>query len=322
MNMARALWHVSPQGSEIKEESESGLFTGAIMVKSLFSLVSTGTERCVARGECPTSLRDSMKVPYMGGDFGFPLKYGYSLVGEVVSPGHPSNGKHVHVMHPHQDFCFVRTNDIFLIPEGIPLQRATLASNLETALNAIWDAHVSIGDKVLLVGFGMIGALVARLLSMLPAMQFHIIETDARRVEEAIKMGFSASQEAQERADFDIAFHTSASEAGLQTCIELVGKEGKVIELSWYGNKIVNISLGSSFHVQRKQIISSQVSTLPACKRVRWDYRRRKEVVFDLLKNSLFDQHISHVIEFEESPDFFEILRNTMPDGLGYAIRY
>lgn len=319
MTTVRSLWHHSNQESLIKEAIISESAPGHVIVKSLFSLISTGTERLVANGFIPPSLHESMKVPYMEGGFKFPVKYGYSLVGEVISRGHKLTGHLVHALHPHQDICVINEEDLFLIPEGIPPQRATLASNLETALNAIWDAQVSIGDRVLVVGFGMIGSLVARLLSLIPAVEVQILEINKNRLETAKQMGFSIFQGVP---DFDITFHTSSSSEGLQSCIDSIGVEGKVVELSWYGSKAVNVLLGTSFHIDRKQIISSQVSKLPAAKSARWDFHRRKSVVFELLKNPLFDQHITHVIDFEETPAFFEKLRNHTLEGIGYVVSY
>ena len=263
-----------------------------------------------------------MKVPHMGGNFPFPVKYGYSLVGKVISPNHLLDGKLVHVMHPHQDFCFVQESDLFVIPDDVPAKRATLASNLETALNGIWDAQVNIGDRILIVGFGIIGSLVARLLSLMPAVEFQIIEIDQVRLKFAETFGFNVSDQLDGNSDYDIAFHTSATSEGLQTCINAIGQEGKVVELSWFGNKSVALNLGSSFHRQRKQIISSQVSNLPAHQKARWNLTRRKKVVFELLAKAQFDEHITHFLKFVDTPTFFADLRADNAKGLAYCIEY
>ncbi len=322
MVSSRSLWHISENESLIKEAKLPEIPEGYVLVKSLFSLISTGTERLVASGMVPADLYRAMNVPYMEGSFNFSVKYGYSLVGEVVSKGHPLTGHLVHAMHPHQDFCMIKETDLFPVPEEISPQRATLAANLETAVNAIWDARVSIGDRVLVLGFGMIGSLVARLLSLMPAVEVHVLENNPIRIESAARMGFKTITKEVIKDNHDLAFHTSSTSEGLQTCIDSVGKEGKVIELSWYGNKAVNIKLGSGFHIDRKQVISSQVSNIPAVKGARWNFQRRKNLIFELLRNPNFDQHISHVIGFEDTPSFFRKLRNQLPEGIGYAISY
>ena len=316
----RTLWHTSPSTSEVREEALSGIESGYCVVQSLYSLVSTGTERLVATGHVPISLHDSMAVPYMEGSFSFPVKYGYSLVGRVTQGSSKVEGKLVHLLHPHQSRCVVREADVFPIPNDLPPLRAALASNMETALTALWDAEVTIGDKVLVVGFGMIGALVARLLQALPALTLFVRDIDAERTAIAERAGFNIAP--SEMHDFDIAFHSSGSEAGLQTSIDAVGLEGKVIELSWYGTRPVSVHLGGSFHRQRKQIISSQVATLPARRSARWDFRRRKEVVFELLKDEAFDQHITEVIPFKQLPSLFDRIRQGDCSELGWGVEY
>lgn len=318
--MIKALWHLSTTKSAINHSTPTPI-DEPIQIKSLYSLISAGTERLVASGNIPDSLHESMRVPFMQGDFNFPLTYGYSLVGEVLTQKHPLKGKLVHLMHPHQDFCQVAPTQITAIPDGIPAARASLASNLETALNAIWDSNISIGDRVVVIGFGMIGALVARLVALMPAVELSILELDEARKAKAQEMGFSLCNR-EELAAQDIAFHTSGTSAGLQTAIESLGLEGKVIELSWYGNAAIQINLGGSFHQQRKQIISSQVSIVPTVRSSRWDYARRKQTVFELLKQSVFDHHITDILPFEETPAFFDQLRNGQAKGLGYLIKY
>ncbi len=322
MGIVRSLWHLPNHQSAIKEEPLKNIPSFFCEIQSHFSLISTGTERLVARGEVPESIYEDMKVPYMGGTFQFPVKYGYSIVGKVINENHPLKGKMVHALHPHQDYCVIHESDLFEIPSNIPAKRATLASNLETALTALWDAQVNIGDRVLIVGFGMIGSLVARLLSFMPAVEFHVVEVDEVRCQLAREMGFHVSFNNTHSTDFDIAFHTSATSEGLQTSIDSVGQEGKIIELSWYGANPVKIHFGGSFHSQRKQIISSQVGHLPQNHIARWDFKRRKKVVFELLENALFDQHITHFIKFVETPAFFNDLRAGKAKGLAYGIEY
>ena len=317
--MANALWHTSPTTSMLRkavQTTESAYCT----VQSLYSLVSTGTERLVAMGNVPISLHSTMKVPYQEGNFTFPIKYGYSLVGRVTHGPAEWRNTLVHILHPHQDVCTVRPADLFPVPEAVPPLRATLASNLETALTALWDANVAVGDRVLVVGFGMIGALVARLLQMMPAVSLLIHETDTERAAVAQRMGFTLASLPKD--DFDTAFHCSSSETGLQTSIESVGFEGKVIELSWYGTRSVSVHLGGSFHQQRKQLISSQVSSLPAHRRARWNFQRRKEVVFELLKSDRFDQHITETVSFEHLPSLFDRIRQGDRSALGWGVEY
>lgn len=315
-----ALWHTSPEKSEIKQAASFEISGEICEIQSLYSLVSTGTERLVATGKIPTGLYNSMQVPYMEGDFSLPVKYGYSLVGEVVKG--PLLGKTVHLLHPHQDYCKVAAADVFPIPDEVPAVRATLASNLETAVNAVWDSGVSVGDRVAVVGFGIIGSLVARLLAQLPAVSLTILEKDPDRIKMAKSMGFEVSPNENLSTPLDIAFHCSSTAAGLQTCIDTVGLEGKVIELSWYGDKSVELNLGGTFHPQRKVIISSQVSQIPASHQHRWDFRRRKEAVFELLKNPDFDLHTPKTTPFTNLPEVFSEIRKGSSKQLVWIVDY
>ncbi len=318
MRKAKALWHMSDQSSELREVQLTEY--GRCYVKALYSLISTGTERLVARGQVPYTLYASMRVPYMEGEFSFPVKYGYSLVGEVQEGPEEILGKKVQLLHPHQDYCQVETHELTVLPDEVPAIRATLVSNLETALNAVWDSGVSVGDRVLVVGFGVIGSLTARLLKSIAGVEVWVYDLDLKRAELAYDMGFHTVE--QMRYDFDLAFHCSSSSQGLQSCIDHVGFEGKVIELSWYGEQAVTIQLGGSFHQQRKQIISSQVSSIPPNHRARWDFARRKALVMELLKDPHYDQHLGETIEFERAPALFDDLRKGSLSALSWVIDY
>ncbi len=320
MKVPLALWHISAEKSTLQEAAYPEIQDKVCEIRALYSLVSTGTERLVASGHTPPELYHAMQVPYMEGNFSFPIKYGYSLVGKVMKG--PFQDKLVHVPHPHQDDCRVAARDVFPVPDAVPAMRATLASNLETAVNAVWDAGVSVGDRVCVVGFGIIGSLVARLLSMLPAVSLTIVEKDNYRKKAAQAMGFEVSYPKNIPPNLDIAFHCGSTAAGLQTCIDAVGLEGKVIEMSWYGNKPVEINLGQSFHSQRKSIICSQVSRLPDSHQARWDFKRRKEVVFELLKSPDFDQHITKIVPFTELPEVFSEIRKASSKQLAWVADY
>lgn len=319
--ISTTLWHLSRSKSSLLKEVLVTPLPHQLVIKSLYSLVSTGTEKLVACGQVPLAMHQLMRVPSMGGDFNFPVKYGYSLVGQVLSEGAHA-GQLVHFLHPHQDALIVDSANISLVPKGIPAKRAALASNIETALNAVWDSGVSVGDRVVVCGFGMIGGLVARLLSLMPAVEVVVLEKNPYRIAQANQMGFPTNPSTLQ--NFDYSFHTSGSSAGLQACIEAVGMEGKIIELSWYGTKPVQLQLGADFHYHRKQIISSQVGHVPFAKSARWDYQRRKQVVWELLKNPVFDAHITDEIAFADSPSFFEALRGgtLLNEGLGWVIKY
>jgi len=320
MTKPSALWHLSPQESLIRTQPVPSIGDGQCRIEASYSLISSGTETLVASGQVPAELHHSMQVPYMDGDFSLPVKYGYSLVGKVVEGSQSLLGKYVHLLHPHQSDCVVNEKDVTVIPKGIPPERAVLASNLETALNAIWDSGLSAGDRVLVVGMGLVGSLVAHFSRQFPATQVQVAENNSVRQTLVNKQGFQLHNPPD--TPFDVAFHTSGSSTGLQTCIDAVGNEGKVTELSWYGIRSAEIKLGGSFHQQRKQIISSQVSQLPPHQQARWDYRRRKQTVLELLQDNRWDQFLTATVDFADTPQLFDKLRQGDRSQLSWTIRY
>ncbi|MEL6637400.1 MAG: zinc-binding alcohol dehydrogenase [Bacteroidota bacterium] len=319
-NSPRALWHLSSAESRLLPTTSAAPVDG-VRVRAAYSLISTGTERLVACGQVPLSLYDTMRVPHQEGTFAFPLTYGYSWVGRVDQPGHQAHGRWVHLLHPHQDWAHVAPSDWTLVPEDIPPLRASLASNLETAVNAVWEVPVSLGDRVLVMGFGIIGSLLARLLTQLPGVDLAILETQTARRELAIEMGFELA-DSSPRTPYDVVFNTTARAAALQHGLDHLGREGALVELSWYGQQSIELRLGAAFHQRRQRLISSQVSQLPPARRPRWDYQRRKALVFELLRQAHWDAHLRECIAFEALPDFFEQLRAGHQPMLGVAVDY
>lgn len=317
------LWHVSYNSSELREIPLEKPKSNEVVVESVFSMISPGTERIVSLGNVPDEAGEFMRVPHMKGFFSFPCTYGYSLVGMIMQGPDKLIGQLVHVMHPHKSVITINQDLIYPVPGFISAKRATLASNLETAVNAIWDSGVTAGDKVLVIGFGIIGALVSMLVKQIPGVDLLVLEKEQNRALKAESMGFRVlSTTKRVGSNYDVAFNTSSSSRGLQAGIDALGMEGKVVELSWYGSDSVNLKLGHGFHFNRKQIISSQVSNIPAGKSGRWDLKRRKDLVFKLLKDDAFDELITLEVPFKNAPSFFKKLRNEEVNDLGIVFSY
>ncbi len=311
-----ALWHINNQTSILKEEKNSGVIikNTDIKIYSLFSMISTGTERLIAKGKVSPEMETHMSVPFMNGSFDLPIKYGYSLVGKT------KDGTYYHTMHPHQDEVTIGIKNLTKIPYDLSPQKATLVSNMETIINAIWDSNPSRKDRIAICGFGNIGSLLATTLRVHLDIEVTIIEIDEWRKEKAIELSWKVADTNQ---SFDMIYHTTASESGLQYCIDHLEEEGKVIELSWYGDKSVNINLGNDFHYKRLHIISSQVSVIPKNRRKTETYKTRKNMAFIWLCHPSYDALITNIIPFKDSPVFFDKLRKaTQPKGLIYLIEY
>ena len=307
-----ALWHINSTTSDLLSEKPAN--SNLKQYKSVCSMISTGTERLVASGLVDDSFHEKMKVPYQSGNFDLPIKYGYSLIIEG------ENGKLGHIMHPHQDIVEVEEEDVFWIDSDIPPERLALISNMETVLNAIWDARIIGNEKVAICGFGNVGALLANTLRVYKGIDAEIIEINSWRQEKIRELGWNLHDG---KEHFDIIFNTSTSEEGLQYCLDHLNYEGRLIELSWFGNKKVNLELGKSFHYNRIQIIGSQVSQIPGHMKHQYDYLSRKGLALKIIEDPSFDRLIADTIPFEKSPQFFDQLRNEeVSDGIIHILEY
>jgi len=321
ISKAHAFWVTKVGQGSIETENLESASTGWCEVETLFSAISPGTEKLIFRGHVPETVYKEMRCPYMGGTFPAPVKYGYSLVGRVTEGPKKLLDGIVHILHPHQDMCVVRMGDVYIVPDDVPPSRATLASNMETAVNAIWDSQITDEEKALVVGFGIIGSLVSRVLIDMVKVAVDVLDTDPIKVRLAEKIGFSTILTEDALGQYDVAFHASGTGVGLQTAIDSLRFEGRVIELSWYGDQSVTLQLGGSFHSQRKRIISSQVSYLPKHLRSEWNQEKRKDLVFSLLKKELYDLHITHSTSFQQLPEVFQKFDNGY-NGLAYLVEY
>jgi threonine dehydrogenase-like Zn-dependent dehydrogenase len=320
---ANALWHTSSEASAILEQELPERNNHMLLIESLYSLVSLGTERLVASALMPVAAWNHMAVPYMEGSFSLPCKYGYSLVGRVLKGADEYRGKTVHLMHPHQDKAWVNASSVFVVPSEIPAQRAALASQVETAVNAVWDSRISLGDTLLIAGFGLVGAIIALLASDIPGVKVFILEKNEYRKEVAREMCFHVLDKMDNNDEvFDVAIHTAGDEKVLQFCIDHIGHEGQVIEVSFYGKKTVTLMLGETFHTGRKRIVASQVSQIPSQRIIRWDLVRRKKLVFDILKDKRFDLLAGNIIPFDYAPVLFNQIRYGLINDISVVFQY
>lgn len=299
---AEALWYVAPGVAEIRAEALPQPGPDDLVIRSLHSGISRGTERLVLSGRVPESEFTRMRCPFMGGTFPFPAKYGYCLVGRVEAGPKAWHGHTVFALHPHQSAAVVPAEASVPVPHSVPSQRAVLAANMETALNAVWDAGAGPGDRIAVVGGGVIGLLVGWLCGNLPGAKVTLIDIDERRAETASRLGLGFAFPSDIPGDCDIVFHASASTAGLATALRLAGNEAAVVELSWYGTGEVAVPLGAAFHSRRLKLIASQVGQVAPSHRPRWTHRRRLAAALELLADPRLDCLLSPPVAFAELP--------------------
>ncbi|MCP4561317.1 MAG: zinc-binding alcohol dehydrogenase [Bosea sp.] len=275
---------------------------GDCLVRTLWTGISRGTERLVFEGRVPESEYERMRAPLQQGAFPFPVKYGYCAVGTVDAGPEELFGRTVFCLHPHQDRFVVAANRVTPLPEGLPARRAVLAANMETALNTHWDAGSGPADRIVVVGGGVLGLLVAFIAARLPGAEVTLVDLDESRAGLAQALGCRFALPADCPVDADLVFHASASAAGLATAIGAAGFEAKIVELSWYGEGSVAAPLGGAFHARRLQLISSQVGQVAPSRRARFDYARRMQTALGLLADERLDALITDEIAFGDAP--------------------
>jgi threonine dehydrogenase-like Zn-dependent dehydrogenase len=321
--LARALWYTGPGKVELREELLASPLPGEIVVRSLYSGISRGTERLVLSGTVGESEWVRMRCPLQGGDFPFPVKYGYCVAGRVEYGDESLLGRTVFILHPHQDIFAAPASAAYAIPEGVPARRATLAANMETALNALWDSAAGPADRIAIVGAGVVGLLVGFLGSRLPGAEVTLVDIREERRELAGAMGCRFATPDAAPSDCDVVFHTSATMEGLGSAIGCAGVEAAIIELSWYGgDSTTPAPLGGAFHSRRLKLVSSQVGHVSPSRRPRWSHRRRMEAALSLLCAPELDLLTAVAIPFEEAAARLpELLRPGAP-GLAPVIGY
>lgn len=279
--MTKALWHVAPGQAELRPAPCPEPGPDENLVRALASGISRGTERLVHFGRVPPEAATQMRGPMQEGDFPFPVKYGYCLVGEVEAG--PHEGQRVFCLHPHQSRLVIPASLCAPLPEALPTRRAVLGANMETALNAIWDAAPLPGERAMVIGAGVVGLLIASLLARIPGVAVTVVDRDPARA--ALAEGFGARFASPDTApdEQELIFHASASEAGLCLALNRAGFEARIVEASWFGATAPALPLGADFHHKRLRLISTQVGHVSPAMRGRRSHGQRMALALDLL---------------------------------------
>lgn len=319
---ARAFWVTAPGRGEIRAEVLGTPCDGEVLVQALFSGISRGTEALVFDGRVPPSEWGRMRAPFQTGEFPAPVKYGYSNVGRVVRGPHELIDRTVFVLHPHQTRFIVPAEAVHVLPDGIPPSRAVLAANLETALNGVWDARPHVGDRIAVIGAGTVGCLAAWLASRIAGCDVELVDINPRREAVASALGVRFAAPAAAAREADLVIHASGAPAGLELALQMAADEATIVELSWFGDQTVPLSLGGAFHARRLTIASSQVGRVAPSQRPRWDTSRRMQLALTLLDDPALDVLITGENEFETLPDVMATLARSPGDALCHRIRY
>jgi len=319
---ARAFWMSAPGRGEIRSVALPEPGPDDVLVRTLRSGVSRGTETLVFRGGVPAEQYAAMRAPFQEGEFPGPVKYGYLNVGAVEHGPPELCGRTVFCLFPHQTAYVVPVSAVSVVPKDVPASRAVLAGTVETAVNALWDAQPLVGDRMSVVGAGMVGCCVARLLARFPGAHVTIVDVDPSRAEVATALGVEFALPDEAPGDRDLVVHTSATSAGLQRSLELLAPEGSVIDLSWYGDTEVRLSLGGRFHSARLGIRASQVGTVSPARSARRTTADRLALSLELLRDPALDALLTGASPFCDLPEVMAALTAGSLPALCHTITY
>ncbi|NQW09935.1 MAG: zinc-binding alcohol dehydrogenase [Alphaproteobacteria bacterium] len=326
MTEATAFWTEEPGRGALRREALPAPAPDEVMVETLYSGISRGTETLVFSGHVPDSQREVMRAPFQVGTFPGPVKYGYATVGRIVQGPGDRIGQMIFALHPHQDCFVVPTEAAVAIPGVVPPRRAILAANMETALNALWDSGIGPGDRVAVIGLGVVGLLTAWLAHRIPGTEVAAIDIDPAKRGAAAALGLSFVDPATAAdapiGDADVVIHASGHPDGLVTALALAGFEARVLEMSWYGTRPVNLPLGEAFHARRLELRSSQVGAVSPSRRPRWSHARRLAKALDLLADPVLDALIDDEGPFEALPETLAALAAGERHALCHRVIY
>jgi NADPH:quinone reductase-like Zn-dependent oxidoreductase len=320
--LATAYWTVGPEKGELRREELPAPGPGEALVRSLYSGISKGTEIVVHKARVPECVAEEMAAPHQEGSFPSPVKFGYLSVGVVEDGPADWLGKTVFCLHPHQDRYIVPVASLTEVPDNVPARRAVLTGTVETAVNALWEAGPRLGDRVAVIGAGLVGGMVAQLLGTFPLGRLQLIDIDPAKRAFAETLGVDFSHPDDALPDCDIVIHCSASQAGLERALQLVGDEGEIIEMSWYADRNVTLPLGEDFHARRLSIRASQVGVVARARRHRRTNADRLKLAVSLLADPVFDTFLTGTSAFTELPDVVQRLSDGSLDALCHVIEY
>lgn len=317
---ATAWWTIGPGRGEFRRAVLPAVADGEASVRTLFTGVSRGTETLVARGEVPASERERMRAPFQEGDFPFPVKYGYLNVGTVEHGPAALRGRTVFTLFPHQSRFVVPAEAVLPVPEAVPPRRAVLAGAVETAVNVLWDAAPLVGDRLVVVGGGMIGCAIARVARGIPGAEVTVVDVDPARAAtaEALGVGFALASETLPPAD--VVIEASGSGAGLGRALQIAPTDGEVVVASWYGDRPLSVELGADFHARRIALRPSQVGAVSSRRRSSRTTRDRLALALRLLEDPAFDALLSGSSPWRQLPEVIAALAEGTAHPLCHTI--
>jgi 2-desacetyl-2-hydroxyethyl bacteriochlorophyllide A dehydrogenase len=313
---------------KIEKEEISDPGENQVLIKTLVSAISSGTEMLFYRGEVPDDITVDMTIPSLWGKLSYPLKYGYSVVGEVIDAGAGVSsqwkGKLIFAFHPHESYFNIPVGQIIPVPEHLTSEEMSFLPNMETAVNFLMDGQPMVGEKVVVFGQGVVGLLTTALLSYFPLTNLITVDPIPLRRKKSLELGASEIIDSSESdaltqlksllnnedsySGADLVYEISGNPDALNLAIAITGFNGRIVMGSWYGDKEVKLNLGRKFHRSRIRLISSQVSTFSPGFTGRWNKDRRLKTTMNLIEKIKPASFITHRIPFPDAQKAYEMI--------------
>ena len=317
---SQSFWLIKKNKSKIKsKEIRYNKNNQTVLVKTLFSGISKGTEKLVANGNVHKNQYQLMKCPFQEGTFNFPIKYGYINLGEIIDGPKSIIGRTIFTLSPHHSIFEISIKNINFI-KNKNIKKYLLTANMETAVNIFWDSQTKKSDKILIIGLGSVGFLTAYLFKLKGYKNLFVtdINTSRKKIAKKLNLNFINFSKIK---NLDCIINTTSSYEILNASLAKLNLDGKIIEASWYGHKIGKLNLGNEFHSKRLKIISSQVSNIPLHMQKKQTYKSRLKIAIDSLSDDKLMCLINSTSKFENlEKDYISILNNK--NIIMHAIEY
>lgn len=325
---ASQLWFTAPLEVEVRTVALTAPNAGDVLVKTLYSAVSVGTELLLYRGQIPQSMSLDSTLESLQRAPQYPVPFGYACVGEVQDVGSGVDaawvGRRVFSFQPHASHFLAHPQQLIAVPDDIAAQAAVFLPNMETAVNLVHDGQPMVGERVVVLGQGVVGLLLSALLAQHPLASLTAVEGQPARQKLAQRMGASSvcspaeAEQAEHRpsglADADLIYEVSGHPEALNLAIRLGGYASRIVIGSWYGNKPVSVDLGGEAHRNRLQLITSQVSTIAPALSGRWDKQRRFELAWDMIRRIEPTRLVTHTVALQDAGLLYQQLHDRQPD--------
>ena len=334
----QALYFVAPATVEVRDEPLPLGQSGQVLIETLYSAISAGTELLVYRGQAPATMPADVTLPALKGSLAFPLKYGYACVGRVVESAGTADtslvGETVFAFHPHESLFWANPAELHRLPVGVSNAAALFLPNVETAVNLLHDSRPLVGEQVLIFGQGVVGLLTAALLAQIPLERLITVDRHPRRRQASLDLGAHASLDSSDPATpsdlrrllqpggADLVFELSGQPEALDQAIGLTGFGGRVVIGSWYGTKRASLDLGGAFHRSRIQLLTSQVSTIAPELTGRWDKVRRLAYAWRMVVALRPERYITHRFPLSQAATAYRLLDQQPGEALQVILEH